>query len=196
MLRSININSISKSEYEHYRSLMSAQKRERIDRFRSEEDKLRSVCGELLARRMISKTCGVDEESIILDLSENGKPYARGIDVQFSISHSGEYAVCALDREPVGVDIERIRSVDERLIRRCCVDDEIEYINAGSDEKDKRFFEIWTAKEAFFKCAGTGITDLKSVNTLDAGFRKHLRSFIENGYIISIYTKNEKTEQE
>ena len=26
---------------------------------------------------------------------------------------------------------------------------------------------VWTAKEAYFKAQGTGITELKSVNTLD-----------------------------
>jgi len=52
----------------------------------------------------------------------------------------------------------------------------MEYLLAGKESADEnpcrdpeilhRFFQIWTAKEAYFKKCGTGITNLKSVNIL------------------------------
>ena len=38
----------------------------------------------------------------------------------------------------------------------------------------QRFFEIWTAKEAYFKKCGTGITNLKSVNSLTLSRQMHI----------------------
>ena len=72
-------------------------------------------------------------------------------------------------------------------------EEEKDYVLAGfkhsaddkiiSDENvKKRFFEIWTAKEAYFKMKGSGITDLKSVNTL----KIEKQSFCENGYVFAI----------
>ena len=72
--------------------------------------------------------------------------------------------------------MERIRPVDLRLCRHICVPEETAYLLGDCRESDDRecrdpevlfrFFEIRTAKEAYFKKCGTGITGLKTVNIL------------------------------
>lgn len=44
-----------------------------------------------------------------LDRAEHGKPFFPGLpERQFNLSHSGPLALCALDRRPVGVDIQTV----------------------------------------------------------------------------------------
>ena len=41
--------------------------------------------------------------------NQYGKPYlSEHPDFYFNISHSGEYVLCAIDNNPIGVDIEEV----------------------------------------------------------------------------------------
>ena len=45
-----------------------------------------------------------------------------------------------------------------------------------------RFFEIWTQKEAYGKCIGVGVVDLKKQNTV----YKNKSTICMEGYVVSI----------
>ncbi|MGL4369556.1 MAG: 4'-phosphopantetheinyl transferase family protein, partial [Spirochaetota bacterium] len=53
-----------------------------------------------------------------ITLSEKGKPVLRGGELGFSVSHCGQWAVCAVSRDPVGADIEALRPYDLRVSER------------------------------------------------------------------------------
>lgn len=93
-----------------------------------------------------------------------------------------DLVICAINDTLVGVDIEKIRSVDLNIIERVCNEDELEYIL--NDTSYKHFFEIWTFKEAYFKIIGTGITDFKSIDYFNTGKNKLMIDY--NDYIIHI----------
>lgn len=86
-----------------------------------------------------------------------GKPYfPQRPDLQFSLSHSGPWVLCALSRRPVGVDIERIRSRGEALPRYALTPREYDrYTQAGGDWP--AFYALWTRKEAWCKYTGQGL---------------------------------------
>ena len=119
--------------------------------------------------------------------TEKGKPYFKYItDLFFSISHSGDITVVAIGDTPLGVDVEKIKKADLRVIKRF-LKEEADYIT----EKDSnhRFFEIWTKKEAYLKCKGTGISGgLNSVNVLDLPFE----TTVYEDYMISVYREKQK----
>lgn len=84
-----------------------------------------------------------------------GKPYFPA-DPQLycSVSHSGEYWLCACSTAPVGLDIQRIQPTREGpLAHRFFHPDEIAWLDTHPDG----FFLIWTAKEACVKLTGRGI---------------------------------------
>jgi len=186
-----DIRDLTDAEYRKWHSLMSEEKRQKIDRFRFADDKKRTVAGEMLARIAIAKWCGVASEDIVFDKKDHGKPYAKDLTVEFNISHSADIVVCAVDDEPVGIDIEHIRPIDLIAARRICKDEELLYLfGRQPTEKDftyttdietlTRFFEIWTAKEAYGKRIGTGLYDSKS---LPSDCEQILS---QPGYVISI----------
>lgn len=177
-----DIRNLSDVKYCKWYSLMSEEKQRRVDRFRFENDKKRTIVGEMLARKTISEWCNVEPESIVFSTKEYGKPYAKNLSVEFNISHSDNMVLCAVSDVPVGVDIEKIRPVDISVIKRVCNNDELEYVL--QDNSYKRFFEIWTFKEAYFKCIGTGITNFSSVNYFHCKKKTLKKNF--NGYIVHI----------
>ena len=88
--------------------------------------------------------------------------------------------------------VEQIRAVRSKLTGKVCTPEELRYIQEApgwgeilTGEAMLRFFRVWTSKEAYFKWTGTGITDLKSVDTLG-----HIRSggtFELAGHMVSIF---------
>ncbi len=88
--------------------------------------------------------------------TENGKPYTDGI--EFSLSHTDGFTVCVVSENPVGVDCEKVRSINnkEKIISRF-LDETAKTIN------DEEFFQKWTAFESRVKYYGEKITDCPSV---------------------------------
>lgn len=163
--------------------------------YKNDKDKKRTLAGEMLARQMISTYCNVAPEEISFEYGLYGKPNAKYLDVEFNISHSGEMAVCAISDNPVGIDVERIRPIGTNILRKLCTDIDLEYIfgndtktnNIPSDFDDQqlyRFYEVWTAKEAYFKCVGTGIKNLKSISMDE--LTKNRKMFQIGDYIITV----------
>jgi 4'-phosphopantetheinyl transferase len=86
-----------------------------------------------------------------------GKPFFPDHpEIRFSYSHSGPLALCGLSDIPLGVDIEAIRPVRPGLARRVMSDREYgDHLRCP--DQDGRLFALWTLKESFWKCTGTGI---------------------------------------
>lgn len=118
----------------------------------------------------------------------------EGRRLEFSISHCKKGILVAIDRQPIGVDIESVRRVDEALIQHTMNSREVEEIHA-SDNPDMSFTRLWTQKEAVLKQRGTGINcDLRNVLTaplhdvLTDDSLPHLQTIadIQKGYAYSI----------
>ena len=184
--RFFNINELTDEQYEKYFSLMSEEKQKAVARFRFEDDRKRSVAGEMLARIMISEETDVDGDGIVFSVGENGKPFAENVNIHFNISHSADFVLCAVNGSPVGVDIEKKREIKPEVIKKVCTENEIKFVDEAEspDEKLRRFFEIWTFKEAYFKYVGTGITDFKSVDYLSFDGKRKSGFLEEYAYCI------------
>ena len=116
----------------------------------------------------------------------NGKPFIdKKSEFHFNISHSKNAVAVAFSENPVGVDIENLRTADIRVAKRFFTEKEQEYI---LENPNLHFFEIWTKREAAIKQKGLAIKDLKGVST------ENTETFFKDGYIISVCTeKPEKT---
>ena len=149
---------------------LSSSRSAHILKMQRPEVRVRSLAGELAVYELLRQ---LDITDARLHRAESGRPYLSGTDLFVSIAHSGDKVACAVSENPVGIDIERIRPIKRQLVDYVCVEEEARYVLGQSREtllQDgdtlQRFFEVWTAKEAYFKKLGTGITDLKSVNIL------------------------------
>jgi 4'-phosphopantetheinyl transferase len=119
----------------------------------------------------------------------HGKPTLPGApDVSFSVSHSGTIGVIAVagDGVEVGVDIEHVRPRTNLagLAARTLAPEALAAWRAAPDvEQLTRFLYAWTAKEAYLKAVGTGITvQLSEVPEQPPGWSVE-RFTVADGYV-------------
>ena len=143
---------ITTEEYNVIYKGLSSSRKAHIDRMKKLEDKQRSLAATKLLTRLLAE-CG--ESDFALETLENGKPQLVGSNLFFSLSHSGEGVVAAVDSQPIGIDIEKIKPIDEKLIDYVCKAKEKEYVLSEKASADYRFLTVWTAKEAFYKKNGS-----------------------------------------
>lgn len=94
---------------------------------------------------------------------KDGKPYFEKLPVYFNISHSYPYVVCAFCSCPVGIDIEKVRSINLSAAKRVFTQKELKLLDCGTD-----FLTLWTAKESAVKAAGGSLLrDGKSFDVSD-----------------------------
>lgn len=87
----------------------------------------------------------------------DGKPEVEGI--FFNLSHSGRIVICATAEREVGCDVEQIVKAPEGVAERFFHPNESAYVNACvGEERDRRFFRIWTMKESYIKMTGEGMS--------------------------------------
>lgn len=101
----------------------------------------------------------VPEETPVV-LGEHGKPsLAEYPEVHFNISHAEGIVAVAVSEFECGVDCERVRSYDQRVMKRVCTRAEQAAIcSAPENERDMLFFRLWTLKEAYVKALGRGLS--------------------------------------
>ena len=98
-----------------------------------------------------------------------GKPYLKKSEVYFNISHCGDLGVSIIDKYECGIDVEKIREYSDLMALKFCSDNEYKFLSEV-DNKDYYFTIIWTLKEAYLKCLGTGITvPMNSINFIKNG---------------------------
>lgn len=170
-----DISDFSEQQYKDAYEKLTENRKKKIDRLVRPEDKMRSLAAEMLLNRLLASEFGL--QNAILENEQNGRPFIKDCPVFVSLSHSGQKVAAAASKAPVGIDVERLRPANLKMARIFCTEEEKIYLfgarpsdedyNSCSDEDVlARFYEVWTAKEAYFKKLGTGITDLKSVNVL------------------------------
>lgn len=88
-----------------------------------------------------------------------GKPYLADYPgVYFNLSHSGEYACCAVAGCETGVDIQKHQKIKTGLAERFFTkEDQMLLEGLTGKEKEERFFRIWSVRESFVKFTGRGI---------------------------------------
>jgi hypothetical protein len=108
-----------------------------------------------------------------------------------SFSHSGDYGAAAIDRQPVGIDIEKIREISERAAHLFLTGEEMAVMHRCTIRH--RMLHFWSAKEALWKQRGGAVSTLRRVPlTLEsesaAGLRFHGVETVAIGELIAAIT--------
>ena len=136
----------------------SPARREKVDRLRFKKDQQLSLGAELLLRHAL-RCEGLGGVPLEFTYGAQGKPYLKDGGVYFSLSHSGEYVLCALAPCEVGCDVEKITPIDLNIARRFFFRSEYADIAAqeAAEAQSELFFRYWTLKESFLKATGLGM---------------------------------------
>jgi hypothetical protein len=121
-----------------------------------------------LAVRLLFKLMMPEVELSQLVMTDNGKPYLLGLPFHFSFSHCKGYAACAVDDQPIGIDIEIIHPRIAKVAHKFLNEKEKTMIAklAEKDQLNQMAF-LWAAKEAMYKkYEQLGIDFAKDFNVL------------------------------
>lgn len=141
--------------YNAYLASVPVFLREDICRYHRWEDQQRNLFGKLLLRTALQE---IGSHLTLENILYTGyqKPYFTG-EVNFNISHSGDYVICAVsETEIVGVDIEEIKSISFSDFDSEFSAVELAMIYSAPDSLNA-FYHLWTQKEAFLKALGKGL---------------------------------------
>ena len=148
-------------------SLLSDQRITKVQKLQFGPGKKASVLAYLLLRIALLEQYGIDE-AVEFDFAENGKPMLPDFpQIHFNLSHSKGVVACAVSDVEVGVDVQHITPISDKVAKRVLT--ETEYaLFIQSFEPNDFFCEIWTVKESYLKKTGQGITvELRDI-TADA----------------------------
>lgn len=128
---------------------------------------------DMLAKKLIGRRYSCDPKSISLENLPSGRPvaYANGREVFVSLSHSKGFSAAAIDKSCLGIDIEVKRKINPDFIKRVLTYEEYDFVrkNVGMlaiDGESTRFLMLWSAKEAYLKYTGEGLSGFKSADVL------------------------------
>ena len=181
-------SNLSQKDFSSLLSLTSHERRNRINHYHFFKDAQNTLLGDILVRAEICKRTGLSNRHLVFSTNEHGKPFlVNEPHLHFNISHAGKFIAVALDSEPVGIDVELIKSIDLKITERFFATDENEYITSHTDEtRIQTFFEIWTKKESYIKREGLGLArPLNSFSVLNAN--------AEQTYFHCVFTDNDAT---
>lgn len=151
-----------------------------------ERAQARRVLKNVLAQRL--SHC---PEQLLFEYGKYGKPYLKNISLQFSLSYTHGACIVALCDGEIGADIERLRAAKPHVAARCFTDSENLYLHQDMQLLDRRFYELWTQKEAYVKYTGEGFyRSPKSVHVLSQPICGYLYTFADDDMIISLCGRN------
>jgi len=143
--------------------LLDAQERDRASRFKLHAPRYQFILSHAFLRSALGLYLDIPARNLRFVTGGNGKPaLADGHELKFNLSHSGGAAVLAIARNrELGVDIERIREDVNALdlAQRFFSAPEVEWLKSQpASTLRSAFFSCWTAKEAYVKACGEGLS--------------------------------------
>jgi 4'-phosphopantetheinyl transferase len=154
-------------------ALLSEDEQARAARFAFDLHRQRYIVARGLLRCVLSRYTGIPAAALAFTYGLKGKPSLDGHQmrlgqpIHFNLSHSQERAVYAVTAVgPVGVDLEWVRPVENltQISRRYFSQEEMALLQRYSGvAQAQMFFRLWTAKEAYLKAIGVGLSQIRQV---------------------------------
>jgi 4'-phosphopantetheinyl transferase len=159
---------------DRHAGLLDDTERERLARYRSEDDRQRFLTGCVLAKTVLARYTGRPVAGISFDRTcgqcgrPHGKPVLAGEGPAHSVSHSGDLVAVAVARDPVGVDVEQLDSRRRAEGTASDPDALARMVLSGPEQaalaairpssRARQFLVAWTRKEAVTKATGDGLS--------------------------------------
>mgnify|MGYP001603000877 FL=1 len=128
-----------------------------VMRFVRWQDRHANLLGKTLLRECLMKHGYPPDCLKKISYTEYNRPFIDGT-VDFNISHSGNYVVCAINTAGrVGVDVDRMKPLHIEEFKDCMTSEEWRAIQEAPGHLEK-FYELWTLKESVIKGDGRGLS--------------------------------------
>ncbi len=146
--------------FQQLETIISTERREKTKKYHFEEDKKRSIMAEVLLRHSLKKNFGITRENVQFTQNRFGKPMLKNLEqVHFNLAHSGDWVVCGVSDNPIGIDVEIIKSIDLGVAKSFFASNEYnDILNQPKEKQLMYFYKFWTLKESYVKAEGKGLS--------------------------------------
>lgn len=149
---------LNDQQFEDYLIQLPSQLQRKIAMFSHWQDAQASLYGKLLLRSGLVRYYQLKHTILDhLQYSAYGKPSLPETNLDFNISHAGQYVVCVIaENRAVGVDLEEIKPMEIDFFEDQFSNEELADIRNTGDSTAK-LLNYWVKKEAVAKAAGGGL---------------------------------------
>lgn len=172
------------------RTWLSADERQRADRFRDSQGSARFVIARSAVRTILGRYLDTDPQALEFDYGTQGKPMLAPPHawLSFNLSHCRDLGLLAVTAQrALGADVEKVspRSKLPEIARRVFTRKQLDTLNrAQGDAWLRMFFENWTALEARLKARGLGVFDRDADRGLQGMLIRHFLP--HTGYVAAV----------
>lgn len=150
----------------YYRSLLSREETGRLERFAFDHLKLEYLVTRALCRTVLSAYSNASPQDWRFRTNRYGRPEIDADDetppLRFNLSNASGLVACAVTRTAdIGIDVEATDrgGETEAIADRYFAPQELREFEAlATEHRRRRFFELWTLKEAYLKASGVGLS--------------------------------------
>lgn len=176
---------LSSCEINSLADILSPDEITRAEKFHFDRHRRRFIAARGILRQLLGDYLVIAPSQVQFCYSDRGKPFlhqSEADSLNFNVSHSEEYALYgfAFDRA-IGVDIEYLRPMPdaESIAKRFFAPAELNHIqNAPPQDRHRIFFQLWTAKEAYLKAIGTGLTNM--LDSVEIAFDENSLAYFQS----------------
>ncbi len=169
-------------EIETLATTLSADESDRANRFHFEKDRKHFIAARGILRSLLGTYLNLPPSQLEFAYSDRGKPslsVTLPASLSFNLSHSNALALYAVTKTySIGIDIEYLRPMSDvvQLAKRFFSPREYEAIaQLSPPEQQRAFFQAWTAKEAYLKATGVGLSGGLEKVEVSLGSREALK---------------------
>lgn len=160
------------------RTLLSPNESARADRLRIPSKKQEFIAARGRLRQILARYLDTPPSALNFAYGPAGKPSLANPAAPFSfnLAHAGHWGLLGLSTQrQLGVDVEWLkRPLDIGQIAGWSFGEDLrtELETLPPEIKSRRFFQLWTAREAGLKALGTGLADADNANIhgLETGY--------------------------
>jgi 4'-phosphopantetheinyl transferase len=158
---------------------LSERVQSRLESFKRKEDRLIRMTAYYLLKEALEKNGYSGYRLQDLQYTTGGKPYFPDASFDFSVSHTDQCAAVAISDSRVGIDIEKIKTIDFVDFEDIFPGEVWSAIHISAD-KTGTFYSYWTQLESVVKADGRGLPlissnhlEIKAHHVLIEGERWH-----------------------
>ncbi len=158
--------SLSFASIQELKESLSLDERLKAEHFLFERDRSHFIAARGILRSMLASYLGVEPSAIRFCYENDGKPKLQSAfgkrDIKFNLSHSEALAIYVFTQgHEVGIDVEYMHEIPEmeQIVEQFfSVRERFFFGTLTASEKQERFFNWWTRKEALMKATGDGLS--------------------------------------
>lgn len=183
---------------------LSSVRQKKIRRSKLTKDRRQREGAGLLLHYAL-KEYGIDSKTTAFTTNEFGKPMLKSNDLYFSLSHSGDYVLCAIGSDSIGVDLQEKVVYQKSIAQKFFQTDEQKYLfSFPEDEQADNFFRLWTLRESCVKMLGYSLAHSFSSLRIAINGRE-IKAYVHdkllsayfteyriNNYFIAVCSKNDE----